>query len=169
MLKTKSLRKVLQDIFGIDNQHLVPLDEGWYVPTYDKADKVGTWIGYRIMSKKPNVRTFTGRNADGPSKIKSIKVTFRISFIGPQAEDLCDQTLMWDDRKDVQQAFENCQAQINYVDRQTFSYPVKNGGLNDNLCWIADFSAMTFYEVSAGYKRWNISGATLGGNIIIPK
>ena len=169
MLNTKTLRTTLKEIFGVDDKHLVPLDSGWYVPTYDKNDTVGTWIGYRIMSKKPNVRTFTGHNGEGPTKIKSVKVTFRVSFIGPQAEELCDQTLLWDDRADVTTAFENQSAQINYTDRQIFSYPVKNGGLNDNLCWCVDLSAMTFYEIPAGWKKWNISGATLEGNIIIPK
>lgn len=168
MLNSTTLRTALKTIFGVDDKYLVSLDEGGYVPTYDKDDKVGTWIGYRILSKKPNVRTFTGSDIAGPTKIKSIKVTFRISFIGPQAEELCDQTLLWDDRADVQQAFENASAQLNYIDRQQFSYPVKNGGLNDNLCWCIDFSAQTFYEISAGYKPWNIKGAELKGNIIIP-
>lgn len=169
MLNTKKLKSVLKEIFGVDDKYLVPLDEGWYVPTYDKTDKVGTWIGYRIMTKKPNVRTFTGHNSSGPTKIKSIKVTFRISFIGPQAEELCDQTLMWDDRQDVKTAFEQQDTQLNYVDRQVFSYPVKNGGLNDNLCWCVDFPAQTFYEVPTGWKKWNISSATLEGDITIPK
>ena len=169
MLDTNSLHSILKDIFGVEDQYLVPLDSGWYVPTYDKENKVGTWIGYRIMSKKPNVRTFTGHNGTEPTKIKSIKVTFRLSFIGVQAEELCDQTLLWDDRQDVQRAFEKCSTQINYIDRQYFSYPVKNGGLNDNLCWCVDFSAQTFYEVPTGWKKWDISGVTLEGNIIIPK
>ncbi len=169
MLNSSTLRQALKEIFGIEDKYLVPLDEGWYVPTYDKEDKVGTWAGYRVMSKVPNVRTFTGRNDEGPTKIKSIKVSFRLSFIGPQAEDLAEQLLLWDDRKDVQTAFEKyCVAQINYNKRQQFSYPVKQGGLNDNLCWVTDFETHSFIEVSAGYKPWNLKGATLGGNIIIP-
>lgn len=168
MLNSKSLRQALKKIFKIDDKYLVPLDQGWYVPTYDKEDKVGTWIGYRVMSKVPNVRTFTGRNERGPTKIKSIKVSFRLSFIGPQAEDLAEMLLLWDDRADVQEAFEECSAQINYNKRQQFSYPVKAGGLNDNLCWVTDFEAHSFYEVDAGYKPWNLKGVKLGGDIIIP-
>lgn len=147
MLNSTELRNTLRKVFGVDDRYLVPMDEGWYVPTYDKEDKIGTWIGYRILSKKPNVRTFTGNTTLRPSKIKSLKVTFRVSFIGPQAEELCDQTLLWDDRDDVQKAFEEVHAQLNYNDRQVFSYPVKNGGLNDNLCWCVDFTAQTFYEL----------------------
>lgn len=168
MLDSTSLRQALKTILGIEDRYLVPLDAGWYVPTYDKADTVGTWVGYRILNKQAAVRTFTGYGKDGPSKIKNIKVTFRISFVGPQAEELCDQTIMWDDRTDVQEAFEKANAQINYTDRNAFSYPVKNGGLNDNVCWCVDFSAMTFFEVPTNWKPWNISGARLGGDIITP-
>lgn len=168
MLNSDTLRSTLKSIFGIEDKYLVPLDSGWYVPTYDRTDKVGTWIGYRIMSKKPNVRTFTGHNGTEPTKLKSIKVTFRLSFIGPQAETLCDQTIMWDDRKDVQKTFEQIDTQLNYINRQVFSYPVKEGGLNDNLCWCVDMEAQTFYEVPTNWKLWNLKGITLEGNIIIP-
>ena len=162
MLNSITLRAALQEIFGIDDKHLVPLDQGWYVPTYDKEDKVNTWIGYRIMDKKPNIRTFQ----EGTKFIRSIKVNFRISFIGPQAEELCDQTILWDDRDDVQKAFAKNSTQINYNNRQTFSYPVKNSGFNDNLCWCADFAAQSFYVVEANWPLWQLKKVDLGGKVI---
>lgn len=167
MLNSKTLREALQTIFGIEDKYLVQLDEGWYVPTYDPADKVGTWIGYRILSKKPNVRTFTRDTGDGVAKTRAIRVVFRMSFIGPQSEDLADQTLLWDDRSDVQDAFAQATAQLNYSDRQIFSYPVKNGGLNDSLCWCVDISAQTFYETKVKWNKWNLQdgGSTSTINI----
>lgn len=162
MLNTKTLRAALKEIFGITDKYLVPLDEGWYVPTYDKNDKTGTWIGYRVMSKKSNIRTMQ----NGTKFARSVKVTFRVSFIGPQAEELCDQTIIWDDRDDVQKAFGASQTQLNYNDRQTFSYPVKNGGLNDNLCWCVDFTAQSFYVVQANWPLWKLKNVDLGGKII---
>lgn len=150
MLKSESLRAVLKEIFGIDDKYLVPISTNWFVPTTDPDDKVSSWIGYRIMSKKPYVRAYRA----GTSYTKPIKVTFRLSFVGPQAEDLSDQVLMWDDRKDVEEAFEKIGVQINYQDRTSFTYPVRNGGFNDDMCWIVDLSAQTSYDVDTKQVPW---------------
>lgn len=150
MLNATTLRSVLKEIFGIDDKYLVPISTNWFLPTVDPEDKAGTWIGYRIQSKKPTVRAYQR----GIMYEKPIKVNFRLSFVGRQAEELADQVLMWEDRKDVTKAFESVKAQINYVDRQSFSYPVRNGGFNDELCWIVDLSAQTFYEVDTKQKPW---------------
>lgn len=168
MLNAETLRSTLKEIFGVEDKYLVPLDEGWYVPTYDKSDKIGTWIGYRILSKKPNVRGYQDSIAGTQQRLKPIKVTFRISFVGPQAEELADMTLLWDDRQDVQEAFGKQNAQLNYIRRQQFSYPIKNGGLNDNLCWCVDFEAQTFYVTEFKYELWNLKRVDLGGKVIIP-
>lgn len=150
MLNAESLRKVLKDIFGIEDKYLVPISTNWFLPTTDPEDKTGTWIGYRIQSKRPIIRAYQ----QGVIYEKPIKVNFRLSFVGRQAEELVDQVLLWEDRKDVTEAFESIKAQINYVDRQAFSYPVRNGGFNDELCWIVDLTAQTFYEVDTKQKPW---------------
>ena len=166
MLNAKSLRTALKEIFGVDDKYLVPLDEGWYVPTYDKEDTVGTWIGYRVLSKSPNLRAYQERDR----WIRSLKASFRISFVGLQAEELADMTLLWDNRTDVQTAFEKyCNAQLDYNRRAQFSYPIKNGGLNDNLCWCVDFACHAFYVIEANYELWHLKEVNLGGKIIIPK
>lgn len=150
MLKAESLRQVLKEIFDIEDKYLVPISTNWFLPTVDPEDKVGTWIGYRILSKKPVTRAFQ----QGVMYEKPVKVSFRLSFVGRQAEDLCDQVLLWEDRKDVTDAFAKHKAQVNYNDRQSFSYPVRNGGFNDDLCWIVDLSAQTFYEVDTKQQPW---------------
>lgn len=164
MINAKLLRDVLKSIYGVEDRYLVPLDEGWYVPTFNKDDKVGTWIGYRLLSKVPNLRSYMASDA----WTRSLKVTFRVSFVGPQAEELADQTLLWENRKDVREAFEATQTQIDYNKRTQFSYPVKNGGLNDNICWCVDFAAHTFYSQEVQHEKWNLQGVKLGGNIILP-
>ena len=150
MLNAKILRDTLKEIFGIDDKYLVPISTNWFLPTTDPDDHTGTWIGYRIMNKKPYVRAYQV----GTMMTKPIRVSFRITFVGPQAEELADQVLLWEDRTDVSNAFEKSQTQINYTDRISFSYPVRNGGYNDELAWIVDLSAQTSYEVDTKQMPW---------------
>lgn len=150
MFDTTILRSILKEIYGVDDKYLVPLNNGWFVPTVDPNEKVGTWIGYRINSYTPYTRAYQA----GLYYTKPIKVKFRISFVGPEAETLVQQTLLWEDRKDVTDALEKYQLQINYDSREIYSYPIRNAGFNDMLCWIVDFSAQTSYEVDTKQKPW---------------
>ena len=119
MLNASSLRSVLKDIYGVEDKYLVPISTNWFIPTVDPEDKIGDWIGYRIISKKPVLRAYqSGRNM-----VKSIKVSFRITFVGPHAEDLADQVLLWEDRTDVTEAFAKQQAEVNSSDRSSLTYP----------------------------------------------
>lgn len=153
MLDTPALKQALLDIYGIPEKYIVPLDAGWYVPTYDPKEKVGTWIGYRILSVKPNVRA----GYTGVSYEKSVKIRFRLSFIGQQAEKLALQTLLFDERKDVIKAFEKSSTQLNYISRDIMTYPVKEGGLNDSLCWFVDIDCQSFYASGdLKYGDWNV-------------
>lgn len=153
MLDSNALKQALLTIYGVDSKYIVPLDEGWYVPLYDKSETVGTWIGYRILEVKPNVRT----GYTGSGYIKSVKIRFRLSFVGKQAEELALQTLLFDDRIDVVKAFEQSQTQLNYVSRTISTYPVKEGGLNDSLCWFTDIDCQSFYDATTKYGEWGIT------------
>lgn len=154
MLDSNALRQALKDIYGVADKYIVPMDSGWYVPTYDKNEKVGTWIGYRILEVKPNVRA--GYTGAGYSK--SVKIKFRLSFIGKQAEQLALQTLLFDEREDVVKAFEKSQTQLNYVSREILTYPVREGGLNDSLVWFTDIDCQSFYAVDVQYGEWGVEG-----------
>lgn len=144
MITAQTLRTALKEIFGVKDKYIVPISTNWFIPTVDPLEKTGSWIGYRILSKEPQIRGINYGNTFS----KAIKVRFRISFVGPQAEEFADQTILWEDRKDVTEIFERVMnAQINYTDRVSFSYPIRNGGFNDELCWVVDFIAQTFYEV----------------------
>ena len=150
MLDAKILRDTLKEIFGIEDRYLVPISTNWFLPTVDPEDEVHTWIGYRILSKKPSVRAAQY----GSDMTKPVKVSFRLTFVGPQAEELADQILLWEDRTDVIKAFEKSQSQINYTDRTSFTYPVRNGGYNDDMAWIVDMSAQTSYIVDTKQVPW---------------
>lgn len=150
MLDSKSLRDILKEIYGVEDKYLVPISTNWFIPTIDPEDKIGTWIGYRILSKKPYTRAYQ----IGLCYSVPLKVNFRLSFVGPQAEELADQTMIWENRTDVIKAFEKVQAQINYIDRTSFTYPVRNGGFNDSLSWIVDMSAQTTCDIDTKQKPW---------------
>lgn len=150
MLKASTLKEILKEIYGIDEKYIVPISTNWFLPTTDPGDKVHTWIGYRILNKKPHIRAYQM----GVDMTKNIKVHFRLTFVGPQAEDLADQTLLWEDRTDVAEVFEKHEAQINYEDRTSFTYPVRNGGYNDDMAWIVDISAQTSYKVDTKQVPW---------------
>lgn len=150
MLNSTTLRSVLKEIFGIEDKYLVPISTNWFLPTVDPEDTGNTWIGYRIQSKKPTTRAYQSTD----TMVKPVKVSFRLSFVGKNAEALADQVLLWEDRTDVTNAFSAVKAQINYQDRTSFTYPVRNGGFNDELCWIVDLTAQTFYEVDTKQTPW---------------
>lgn len=150
MLNTDILRSIIKEIYGVDDKYIVPIATNWFLPTVDKDDKVGTWIGYRILNKEPYARAWQS----GLFMVKPLKMKFRLSFTGPQAEELANQTLLWEDRYDVTVAFERHQIQVNYTTRQLFSYPVRNSGFNDEMCWVVDFDAQTTYEVDTKQKPW---------------
>ena len=150
MINNKILRDILKEIFGIEDKYLVPISTNWFIPTTDPEDHTSTWIGYRTISKKPYIRAAQY----GSDMVKPVRVQFRLTFVGPQAEELADQVLLWEDRRDVTEAFEKHKAQINYQDRVMFSYPVRNGGYNDEMCWVVDLSAQTSYEVDTKQVPW---------------
>lgn len=150
MLDAVALRDILKIIYAVDDKYLVPISTNWFVPTIDPEDKIGTWIGYRIISKKPYARAYQKYK----TMVVPTKVSFRLTFVGPEAEKLCDQTMAWDVRTDVVKAFEKYQAQINYVDRSAFTYPTRNAGFNDCMSWIVDMSAQTFYEIDTKQEPW---------------
>ena len=155
------LRDILKNIYGVEDKFLVPMNSGWFAPTIDPEEKVGTFIGYRIISKKSTLRAYQNQGA----YTKPIRILFRLSFVGPQAEDLHDQTLIWDDRTDIQQAFAKYGVIINYTERQGFSYPIKAQGYNDRLAWVVDFTCQTSFDIETNYPDWfHVDTGTENGN-----
>lgn len=150
MLNTATLRDVLKEIFGVEDKYLLPLTDDQFVPTLDPKDKIGTWIGYMMLYKEPYARGFQAE----PNAYMPISTKFRITFVGPQAEEFADSTLFWDMRTDVINAFERAETQLNYMQRQVYTYPVQNKGFNDRLCWIVDMKAQTVIELDMNHGPW---------------
>lgn len=150
MINSETLRATLKKIYGVEDKYIVPISSNWFTPTIDPTDKIGTWIGYRIMSMRPYVQGYQ----QGVYKVMPMKVSFRLTFIGPEAEKIAMQTILWDERSDAVAAFAEQNAQLNYKDRTCFTYPVRNEGFNDQMCWIVDFDCVTTYEVDTKQKPW---------------
>ena len=150
MLDSDKLRSVLKEIFDINDKYLVPINQGWLLPTIDKDDKVGTWIGYRIMAKDTRVRS----NIPDAHVELPVVVRFRLTFVGPQAEALAEQTILWDSRDDVRQAFAKENAQLFYEPRRISSYALRNSGFNDYLIWYVDMSVVTTYGEFITRSKW---------------
>lgn len=150
MLDGKALRDTLKKIFNVEDKYLVPLNSDWFIPTTDPNDRTGTWIGYRILNKKSYARAYQS----GVYYVRPFKIRIRLSFVGPQAEHLADQTMFWEDRTDVKEAFEEYQAQMNYNDREQFSYPIRNSGYNDMEAWIVDIAAQTYMQMDTKQRPW---------------
>ena len=150
MLDSVKLKSVLKEIFDVNDKYLVPINQGWLLPTIDKDDKVGTWIGYRIMTKDTRVRS----NIPDAHVELPVIVTFRLTFVGPQAEALAEQTILWDSRDDVKQAFAKENAQLFYEPRRISSYALRNSGFNDYLIWYVDMSVVTTYGEFITRSKW---------------
>lgn len=141
---------MLKGIYGVEDRYLVPLNNDWYIPTIDTNDKVGTWIGYRILSKKPYARAYQ----HGVYFVRPYKMLLRMTFVGPQAEEFADATMFWEDRTDVKTAFEAYQAQMNYNERDQFTYPIRNSGYNDMEAWVVDIAAQTYIQIDTKQRPW---------------
>ena len=151
MINMTTLRSILKQIYGVEDKYLIPLNESWFVPTIDEDDKTGTWIGYKILSK---VRYARAGQSNGYMCVEE-RITFRLTFVGANAEELADQTMLWEDRGDVTDAFTDLgNAEINYDNRVLYTYPVRNKGLNDKLAWIVDMKCQTVYTEDMKHKGW---------------
>ena len=139
MLDSKTLRLIIKSIFNIDDDYIVPIINNWFLPQVNLDKKTGTYIGYRILSKRYSY-------ADSSSNIlkkDSIKVAFRLTFIGYNAEKLADQIHFWRDQKSVNKLFDSYKLKLNYSDMTSFTYPIKSE--NYPIAWIFDLSVLSDY------------------------
>lgn len=153
------LREILKEIYEVDDKYLIALSTHEFVPSVDLEDTTATWIGFRVLTKQPYIRAYQA----GLNMVLPIKCSFRISFVGVDAEELANQTMLWDMRTDVRQSFESREIQLNYVQRQIKSFSLKQGGYNDEVGWMTDFDCQTFYQVDTKQKPWKRSIEFQGG------
>lgn len=156
MITSSSLETALRQIFFGEEtgyyKYVVPIRGGFFAPTVNREanDHVSTWIGYRILSMDPRTRLIKSPE----DVLKQIRVDFRITALGPNAEEFIQSTLLWEDRADVQTLFENMEAQIMYDRRYVYTRPLAQEGLGDDLLWVTDMHAMTFIRQKVTTIPW---------------
>lgn len=134
MLDSKTLRQIIKEIFQFDDDFIVPISSNWFLPDINLDENPGTYIGYRILSKKK----YSSEN-----KEDELKVSFRLTFVGENAEQMADRVHFWKDMKEVQKVFSTYKIQFNYSDLVSFTYPVRNN--NCEMSWILDMSCYSDY------------------------
>lgn len=144
------LRDCLKEIWEVDDKHLLEMSTSLYVPTIDRNDKVGTWIGYRFMKKEKYMQAYK----QGDQLCVPTRVWIRQVFVGPHAEELADNMLTWGDRQDVKEIFEKIQAQIMYNGLEVVAYSLRNEGFNDGVAWICDIPVQTIVGIDMHYVPW---------------
>ena len=140
MLDTDSLHNIIKEVFNLDDSYIIPITSNWFIPDSEFLDKESLYIGYRIIAN----RKASSNNPHNESKKSYIKTSFRLSFIGANAEKYASQINFWEDMKDIQKIFAKYKVQINYEDLTSFTYPVRNP--NFNMAWVFDMSVKSDYQ-----------------------
>ena len=138
ILDSKSLHDILKEIFKVDDEHIVFMAHGTYVPQVEKENMGNeTYIGYRIMTK----RVDSQKEISASQMQVYLKISFRIAFAGPDAEKFINQVLFWKYNPLVKDCFKKYHTTINFDNASVFSYSEKNLDV-----WDVDFSAESVYE-----------------------
>ena len=139
MLDTATLRQIIKEIYNLDDDCIKAITTNWFLPeiTNDIPEII---IGYRILSK----RKINAEDSFNKEKKDCIKSSFRIVFVGENAEQFADQLHFWQDNKEVLKIFDKYKVKINFNDMTAFTYPIKAG--NCEMAWIFDMSARSDYH-----------------------
>lgn len=140
MLDSNTLRNIIKEIFNLDDSYIIPITTNWFIPDVDFSNDNAIYIGYRIISS----HKVSAENEYNKTNKSYIRTTFRLTFVGNNAEKYASQIHFWDDMKDIRKIFEKYKVQIDYDDIHSFSYPVKNQKFE--MSWIFDMVAKTDYQ-----------------------
>ena len=141
MLNSKILRQLIKDIYNLDDDFIVPISSNWFIPEINLDEKPGTYIGYRIISK----RNCYAETLNNKHKKDYIKTGFRLCFVGPESEALKEQVHFWKDNQNVNKLFSFHKLVLNYTDMTSFTYPVRNEKGYQEMAWIIDMSCNSDY------------------------
>ena len=145
-LDSKTLKEILAEIFKVDDEFIVPMAEGWYVPQVDKEKmRNETYVGFRIMSKK----VASQKEVSLSQMQLCVKISFRIAFAGRDAEEFLNQVLFWKYNPSIRECFKNYNTTVDFDSASFFSYPAKE--LGD--VWDVDFSAESIYVAENAEKN----------------
>jgi hypothetical protein len=138
MFDLKRLKELLKSIYKLDDKYLMPITNNWFLPDGNIADVTKTYIGYRIMSK----RTISYDSVDNQRK-SYIKISFRLSFIGKNAEQLSDQIHFWKDQEDILKILDSYHLKLDCSDMCSYTYPTQM--LKYEMAWIFDLTVKADY------------------------
>lgn len=139
MLDTATLRKIIKEIYNLDDDCIKTISTNWFIPEIP-TDNPEIIIGYRITSK----RKISAENSFNKERRDCIESSFRLSFVGEKAEQFADQIHFWQDNKDVIKIFDKYKIKINFHNMTNFTYPIKDGICE--VAWIFDMSACSDYH-----------------------
>ena len=141
-LNENDLKDIIKTIFEIDENYIVPIKERDVFPFLEEKANNSlletseknmneTFIGYRIFSKK---------------KIAGLeKISFRVSFIGKQAEEFANHTLTWKTDSQIREVFKA----YNVVFRNSDSSEINTLSKNEKCTvWYADFTVEKNHDES---------------------
>jgi len=138
MFDIEQLKNLLKSIYKLADEYFIPITTNWYTPAGNIPDETKTYIGYRIISK----RKVTYDSIDTQRK-SYIKIFFRLSFIGKNAEQLSDQIHFWEDQEEVLKIIDSYHLKFDYNNMTSYTYPTQM--LKNNMAWIYDLSVYFDY------------------------
>ena len=149
MLNTETLRQIIKEIYKIEDEFIVPITTNWFIPDVKTKSESSIFIGYRIINKRKG----SIENKNDSTKIDVIKTSFRLVFIGEDAEKFADEIHFWEDNKDILRIFEKYRIQVNSNHIDAFTYPIRD--CNCDLAWIIDLDATSDYKSDLKISKSN--------------
>ena len=148
MLDTATLRQIIKEIYNLDDDCIKAITTNWFLPeiTNDIPEII---VGYRILSKKK----ICAENSFNKEQKDCIRSSFRLTFVGENAEQFADQIHFWQDNKDVMKIFDKYKIKLNSYDMTAFTYPIKAGKCE--MAWIWDMSANSDYHSDLKLSKAN--------------
>ena len=162
MLTSNLLRQLIKDIYNFEEEFIIPVSSNCFLPDVTLIEKPGTYIGYRILSK----RIHYSQDKENKQLVDAIKVSFRLSLVGIKAEELADQIHFWNDNHDIQKLFASYKLRFNYSDMTNFTYPMRKENSPAEIAWICDMSCCSDYFQDLKQINTNIKQLSLFRRLI---
>ena len=145
-------------------KYFIPLQGNWWLPTEQSDEKISTWIGYNIVSKKGFIRARRISNETGSVMAQTCIAKVHLQFIGKDAETWASSVIMWDERTDVPKALERYAGQLFYEAREVIPTPYYHDGQNATFAHNIDFRFIYLEVVDP--KNPILTGVEVSGKIV---
>jgi hypothetical protein len=174
-LTNSSLRTILSNIFGVDEDYIVPKQGNWFNPQsmLPTAEKPKTWIAYKIVNNTPvtlpSYEDDTIEVEEEDVDINIVKVTkiasIDLQFVGNNAESLANGVSMWIKRSDVQAQFETVNGKLMANNMDVVTSDFYQDGFNSVLAYNVRIQIAWVHTMQAVQDK--IETVLIEGGIII--